>query len=179
MLYPFTDFGSSSSSGIGALGLDGQALLIQLVTFVLAFLVLKRFAFKPIMKVLDARRATIESGVKLGEQMQKERAAAAAMVAEQLRAARTQADAVLAAAEEAAQETTRQAEAKAREKAEAILTEATERTLQDMARARKRLEGELVGLVSDATEAIIGEKVDARKDAALLDKALKVRQEAV
>jgi hypothetical protein len=30
-----------------------------------------------------------------------------------------------------------------------------------------------VSLISDATEAIIGEKVDATKDAALIDRALK------
>ena len=66
-----------------------------------------------------------------------------------------------------------EAEGKAKEKADGIVAEAKERTTQDVARARKKLEGELVGLISDATEAIIDEKVDAKKDAALIDKALK------
>ena len=35
------------------------------------------------------------------------------------------------------------------------------------------LEKELVGLISDATEAIIEEKVDARKDAQIIERALK------
>ena len=69
MLNTLTNFGDSSS-GLGALGLDGRALIIQLITFVLALLILKRYAFKPISKVLNERRELIESGVKLGEEMQ-------------------------------------------------------------------------------------------------------------
>jgi F-type H+-transporting ATPase subunit b len=67
-------FGESSSSGLGALGVDPKAFLIQLVTFVLAFLVLRKYAFKPILTTLQQRRETIESGVTLGEEMKKERA---------------------------------------------------------------------------------------------------------
>ena len=69
----------------------------------------------------------------------------------------------------------REAETKAHEKADAIIKEAKQHTLQDVARARKQLEQELIGLISDATEAIIDEKIDAKKDAALIDKALKGR----
>jgi len=69
----------------------------------------------------------------------------------------------------------REAEGKAQDKAAGILKDAEERIKTDTARARKKLEGELVGLISDATEAIIGEKVDAKKDAALIDAALKGR----
>jgi len=64
-----TQFAAETSSGIGALGVDGRALVIQLVTFALAYWVLRRFAFKPILKVLQDRRDLIESGVQIGEQM--------------------------------------------------------------------------------------------------------------
>jgi len=46
MLQIISVFGETSSSGLGALGISGQALLIQLITFGLAFLVLRRYAFK-------------------------------------------------------------------------------------------------------------------------------------
>lgn len=174
MLHTLSNFGDSSS-GLGALGVDGKALVIQLVTFVLALLVLKRYAFKPISKALNDRRELIESGVKIGEDMQKQQVKLEAKVNATLTEARTQADGILATAQDAARDAVREAEVKAREKADAILAEAKQRTLQDVARARKQLEQELVGLISDATEAIIDEKVDAKKDAALIDKALKGR----
>lgn len=166
-------FAAETSSGIGALGFDGIAFLIQLTTFVLIFLVLRKFAFKPIIKVLNERRETIESGVKLGEEMQKENAKLDVKIAKILQDTRTEADGIINDAQEAARQTVREAEDKAREKASGILKEAESRIEQDTARARQQLEKELVGLVSDATEAIIGEKVDAKKDAQLIDRALK------
>ncbi|HVI60742.1 MAG TPA: ATP synthase F0 subunit B, partial [Candidatus Saccharimonadales bacterium] len=75
MISAFTQFAAAeNASGLGALGFDPKAFLIQLTTFVLAYLVLRRFAFGPITKLLDERRETIERGVKLGEDMQKEKA---------------------------------------------------------------------------------------------------------
>ena len=171
-----TQFGSDSSSGIGALGVDGKALIIQLVTFVLAYFVLQRYAFKPILKVLKERRDLIEQGVSLGEKMKKDQANVEAEIASKIQAARAEADGIIASAEETSKQTVRAAEDKARLKAEGILKDADARIVSETQRARKALEGELVGLISDATEVIIGEKVDAKKDAQLIDRALKGQQ---
>ena len=171
-----TNFAAESgASGIGALGIDGKALVIQLVTFALAFLVLKKWAFGPIVRIMDERRKTIEAGVELGEQMKKDKVALEAKVAEELAKARQEADGIVASANESGRQSIRDAEAKAAEKAAVIVKEGEERAKTEMARARKALESEIVGLVSAATEAIIGEKVDAKKDAALIDAALKGR----
>lgn len=169
---------ADSSSGIGALGIDGRAFIIQLITFVLAYLVLRKWAFGPIMRVMNERRRIIEDGVKLGEKMQKEQTALEERVAKALADARTEADGIVATAQEEARSTVREAEEKARTKADGILNDAEERIKQDTQRARQKLEKELVGLISDATEAIIEEKVDATKDAALIDKALRERANA-
>lgn len=164
---------ADSSSGLGALGIDGKALAIQLITFVLAFLVLQHWAFKPIVKMMERRRETIEKGVHLGEQMQKEQAALEEKVAQQLHEARSKADDIVAGAHNQARQTVQEAEDQANKKADGIIASAQDRIAQDTARARKQLEQEVVSLVSEATEAIIDEKVDAKKDAALIDKALK------
>lgn len=164
---------TSEASGIGALGVDGKAFVIQLVTFVLAFVVLKQYAFKPIMKVLEERRRVIEDGVTLGEEMKKERTTLEAQISEKLADAREQADAIVASAHNDAREVIREAEDKASAKADSILVDAKNRIDQETARARQNLEKEMVSLVSEATEAIIGEKVDAKKDAALVERALK------
>jgi F-type H+-transporting ATPase subunit b len=172
MLHSLFIFGDSSS-GLGALGVDGQAFLIQLITFVLAYFVLRQFAFGPILKVLKNRRETIESGVRLGEEMKSERAKLEAQIEEALHKSRQQADKIIAGAEDAGRQAIREAEDKARQKATGILKEAESRIGQDTARARKQLEKDFVGLVADATEAIIHEKVDATKDASLIEHALK------
>ena len=174
MLTQFAD----SSSGIGALGFNGKDFLIQLITFGLAYLVLRRYAFGPILKALKQRRETIESSVKLAEQLQKEQADLTTKVEAMLHETRLQADGILADAQSAARQTISDTEAKARDKAANILKEAESRVDQETARVRHQLEKELVGLVADATEAIIDEKVDAKKDAQLIERALKGRQTA-
>jgi len=173
MIQPLTQFAADSSSGIGALGFDGKAFVIQLITFLLAFWVLERYAFKPILKVMRERRETIESGVALGEQMKREQAELEKKVEQMIHDARAEADGIIANAQEAGKNAIKEAEDKARDKAAGILKEAESRIVQDTARARKALEKELVGLISDATEAIIQEKVDAKKDASLIERALK------
>jgi F-type H+-transporting ATPase subunit b len=172
MLPAFTHFGADSTSGIGALGINGSSLIIQLLTFLFAYVVLRKYAFKPILRVLQERRDVIESGVKLGEEMQKEKAALETKVAEELRAARKQADGIIADAHDAGQAAVKAAEDKAREKADNIVKEAAAQTAQDAARVRAQIEKEVVGLISDATEAIIDEKLDDKKDAVLIKRVL-------
>lgn len=173
MVHLLTQFGAEQSDGIGALGINAQSFIIQLITFIIVLWVLRRFAFKPILKVMDERRKTIESGVKLGEEMQKRQVAVEAEAEKTLQQARKEADGIIAQSHDAARQVATEVETKARKKADGILAEAEDRITQETARARKQLEKEIVSLVSDATEAIIGEKVDDKKDAALIEKALK------
>ena len=164
---------AASTSGIGALGFKGTSFLIQLITFILAFLVLKRYAFGPIIKVLNERHKVIDEGVKLGEKMKEDEAKLEAEVEKTLHETRTKADDILASAQESARQAIRSAEEQAKAKADNILDAAENRIVQETAQARTKLEKEIVGLVADVSEAIIKEKVDVKKDAELIDSALK------
>ena len=63
-----------SGSPLAALGVDGKSLVFQLITFLFVFLILKRFAFKPISNMLRERRKLIDEGVRAGQELEKERA---------------------------------------------------------------------------------------------------------
>lgn len=170
-------FGDDSSV-FSALGISGQAFLIQLATFLVAFLVLRQWAFKPVLKMLDERRKRIEDGLKLGEQMEADKAKLDEDVARALHKARAEADGIVGAADASAKQTVQAAEDTARKRADDIVADAHEQIKQATRRERKRLEREIVGLVSEVSEAIIHEKVDSQKDAALIDRALKERTSA-
>ena len=172
MLQSLTFFGAEAT-GLAALGFDGQAFLIQLITFALAYFVLRRFAFGPILKVLRERRETIENGVKLGIEMKQERAKLEAEVEKVLHKTRQEADKIINDAQESGRQAIREAEDKARQKAAGVLKEADSRITQDVARARKQLEKETVALIAETTEAILDEKIDTPKDTALIQKFLK------
>jgi F-type H+-transporting ATPase subunit b len=171
MLNTLTQFGSSS--GIGALGFDPQAFLIQLVTFVIALLVLRKYAFRPILQVMKERRELIEKGVSLGEQMQKEKVDMEAKVEDVLHESRVKADGIIRAAEDQARATVKASEDQAKDRANDILNSAEDRIKQETIQARRQLEKEVVDLIAETTEVVIKEKVDAKKDNDLIKRALK------
>lgn len=176
MIYLFAAEGAERAAEGLPLGLSPKAFLIQLVTFVLVFMVLKRFAFKPITAMLEKRRQTIDDGVRLGQKLEKEKDKLDQEVARVMREARHEADKIIAAGHKDARQSVRDAEKNAQVKAERILKDAEERIHEETEHARRKLEKDLVGLVSEATETIVGEKVDAKKDAELVKKAMKGRQ---
>jgi F-type H+-transporting ATPase subunit b len=171
MVILLTQF-ADNSTGLGALGLNLSSFIIQLLTFVIALLILKRWAFKPILRIMNERKKTIAKGVELGEQMQKDKEKLDETIEKQLSEARDKADSILASANEAAKDTVRKAEVDAETKAKVIIDEAKAQTKQDMALAKKKLESEIIDLVADATEVITGDKIDRKKDAELIDRAL-------
>jgi len=166
---------ATASKGL-PLGLSLSAFIVQLITFIFVFLVLKKFAFKPIVKLLETRRKTIEDGVLLGEQMEKRQTHLEEEAAAVIREARHEADHIIANAHKESREVIHSAEKDAKSKVESILKDADERIKEDTDRARRSLEKDLVGLVSEATETIVHEKVDAKKDSGLIDKVLKDRR---
>lgn len=169
----------ASASGLGALGVGLKEFIIQLITFLLALFVLKKWAFGPIVKILGERRKVIEDGVKLGEKMRSEEAKVEADIEAALHDARTKADQVISDANQTARQLIAEAEADAISKAEVILNEAKQRTVLEMEHAKRRLESDVANLVAQATASVLDEKVDAKKDAGLIERALGSVRKAV
>lgn len=157
----------------GILGFSVESLAIQLITFVIVFALLKKFAFDKIVKMLDERHKVIDEGVRHGQQMKAEREKFEAEIAATSRDARHKADEIIGDAQKEAREIVRDAEKAAHSKSENILKDAEARINEEAEQAKRRLEKDVAELVSEATEALVEEKVDAKKDAALIDKALR------
>jgi F-type H+-transporting ATPase subunit b len=155
------------------LGLSLQSFIIQLITFVIIFFLLKRFAFTPIVKMLDKRHKVIDEGVRHGLEMEKERTRLETETAKIIREARHDADAIIGDAQKEGREIVREAEKSAHKKSEVMLADAEARINEEAEQARRRVEKDIVGLVSEATEAVVEEKIDAKKDADLIDRAIK------
>ena len=172
MLHTYFAATEGAEAGL-PLGLSASAFVIQLITFVFVFLLLKKFAFKPITKILEKRRQTIDDGVRLGRKLENEKARLDEQVAKVMREARHDADKIIAAGHKDARQVVRDAEKNAQAKADRILADAEERIHEESEHARRKLEKDLIGLVSEATETIVGEKVDAKKDAELVKKVMK------
>jgi F-type H+-transporting ATPase subunit b len=169
-------FFGQTSSGIGAFGINIQSLVIQLVTFLLVFWVLKRFAFKPILQLLQKRREIIENGVKYGVDIKRQHDELKEEIEAEFHQARLNADKIIESARHEAHAIIDKAEEAARMNADIILLEANQRIKQEQIRLRRQVEQETVGLIIEATESIIKEKIDPIKDAELIDRALQESQ---
>lgn len=170
-----TNFGAEAAEkeGFAALGFDPKAFLIQLVTFLLVFYILKRSVFGRVVDILEKRRIAIEDGVKLTQEAKAHAEQLERQIAEAHKQARQEANKLLTATKGQADDIIRAAEQSAATKADNILRDAKKKIIEETERARRSLERETVDLVIQATEAVSHEKLDAKKDAALIKQALR------
>jgi len=162
----------ATSSGLGALGVSWSALVIQLITFILGFFVVKKYAVKPIMKILDERHQKIETGLKLSEKLIKQEKELQIKVESMIHQARVNADQIIADSKEEAQAMIKKAEVEANKRAELIINEAQERINLETARAKRELEKDILTLIGETTEALLREKIDRDKDIKLISRLL-------
>lgn len=167
-----TYFAATAEEG-GILGFSVEALIIQIVTFILIFILLKKFAFNKIIALLDQRHKVVNEGVRHGLRMKQEREKFEKETGKIAREARHQADEIISDAQKEARDIIREAEKAAHKKSEIMLKDTEERINEEVKQAKRKLERDVAELVSEATEAVVEEKVDAKKDAALIDKAIK------
>jgi len=155
-----------------ALGLDWKLFLAQLVNFGLLVFILSRFAFKPLIAAMKARRKEIEEGISNAERAKKSLADAdrevKALETKAHREARDIVDASRLDAERVRAELLVQAKAEA----EREQTQAKERIASERDAMMRSLRGELAGLVVLATEKVAGEHLPESSRRSLAEEAV-------
>ncbi|MBI4120242.1 MAG: hypothetical protein HY454_02135 [Parcubacteria group bacterium] len=131
------------SALLNQLGIDGKLLLAQGVNFAVVLVALTFLVYKPLVKLLNERRAKIETGLKNAAAAQKRLEEIDALKAARLAEAEKEALAVIIQAEKEAGQRAQEITAGADLKADAILKEA-----QEIAEHKKQLE--LQNLASEA-----------------------------
>lgn len=164
---------SHSPSIFEALGLNWTLLIEQAIAFLILVWILGKFVYPVLIKSIDTRREQIEAGMKEAQESHAALEKAEAKVEELLAQARTEADEILARSHQEAGAMVAEAEAKAQHRAEQIVTDARAQLETDVIKAREALKKDTIALVATATERVIDEKLDERKDASLISKALK------
>lgn len=167
-----TEAHTESQSLFEALGINVQLLIVQVVSFLILLAILRKFVYPTLIKAIDDRQAKIEASTKAAETAQAKAEKAEADVEKAFKQARKEADAVLETAHKEAAVMLETAETKAKKRAEHIVSEARSQLDQDILAAREALRKDTRELVAMATEKIVREKIDATKDAALIDRAI-------
>lgn len=143
------------------------------ITFLLLLVVLSKFAWGPIVKMLNERESTIREAI---ESAKKERAEAEKLMAEQKAAlsTATREAAELAKRNQAEVETLRQElTAKARKEADELVASARKQIVEEKAKAVTELRGMVADLAIEAAGKLVKANLDDKAQRALVEDYLK------
>ncbi len=176
MIHILTQLAATASEepqGIAALGIEPLAILAQGITFITLFFLIKKFALGKIVNTLEQRRITIEESLDKAEELNKQNQEAEKRVNELLGQARKESEEIITKSREEAGAIVATAENNAETKAEKIIADGKLQIEAEVLKARAALKKETLGLVAQATAAVLEESVDAKKNEALITKALR------
>ena len=176
MIYLPTQFAAEatdSSGGLGAFNINLKDFIFQLITFLIVLAVLRKWVIPKIVETMEKRQDMLEQSLKNAKATEEALTKAEARAEEILARARKEADEALAETKKAASGIITNAETAASERAAIIIKEAEARLNEEREKLRQELRQELAVLVADATEKIIEEKLDAKQDMSLIERAIK------
>jgi len=137
-------------------GVDWSHLLAQIVSFCIVCFILYRFAYRPVLKMLEVRRQQIALGMANAQRIEAELARTEAQRQEVMAQANAQATRFIEEARVAAARVQAQETQKAIAAAEQIMSKAREAAARDHERMLTELKREVGRLVVQATAAVTG-----------------------
>jgi len=152
-------------------GFDVWIFLSQVISFVIVALVLRQFAYKPILKVLEERRQRIAEGLLNAEKIKQQLAEAEQRHAEILTKANAQAQKMIDEARESAAHVAERKQQEAVAAAEQIMAKAREASAIEHERTMTELKRELGRLVVNTTAKVTGKVLTTEDQKRLQDEA--------
>jgi F-type H+-transporting ATPase subunit b len=152
-------------------GWEPRLFFSQVISFVIVALLLRRFAYKPILAVLEERRRTIEEGLINAEKIKKELAEAEKRYQEIVAKANGEAQKMIDEARESAAHLAERKQQEAIGAAGQIIEKARESAALEHERTMEKLKHELGRLVVDTTAKVTGKVLTADDQRRLQEEA--------
>lgn len=153
-------------------GVNWKLLLAQVVNFSILVYVLKRFAYGPVVGMLQERERRIKRGLEDSAEAERKLAEAAEKEDEILEGAREKAVAVVTGAEEVAYRKEAEIVDVAHRKAEQVLASAQRRIEEDRAKAGDEIRRDAAELVALASARVLSRLEPDERDKHLVKEAL-------
>ena len=147
-------------------------ILASLLNLLLMFLIVKRFLYRPVRKMLDRRRATIDRDYSEASRAKEEALADRAAYRERLDGAAAEAESVIRAAVETASRREKDLLDEAKKKAEGILKQAETDADLERRKAQETIKDEIVVVSSLLTEKLLEREVKTEDHKQLIDRFL-------
>ncbi len=142
-------------------GVNWQLLISQIILFVIVALALKKFAYAPLLSVLEERRKKIAESLANADRIKHELASAQAKVQEMLTQAGTQANKIIEEARQAAAKVTETETQKAVATAQDIIHKARQANETELAKMKSELRREIGTLAVKAAMQVTGKVLTA------------------
>ncbi len=155
-----------------ALGISLANFVVQMGAFVLFVLIFWKYALGPIVRMLEARQATIRESVEEAERVRREMAAAEARNEEILLEARREAQQILANAREQAVQNVARSREQAQRQSDEIVAQAQSVIQAEVTQARLDLRREVADLAVEAASRIVRANLDRDAQARLIEETL-------
>ncbi|MBA2743536.1 MAG: F0F1 ATP synthase subunit B [Chthoniobacterales bacterium] len=168
MLAAITDIARDTGE---TFGFNVWMFLSQVISFAIVAFLLRRFAYKPILAVLEERRQRIAEGLLNAEKIKQQLAEAEQRYGEILSNANAAAQKMIEEARESASHVAERKQQEAVVAAEQILAKAREASAIEHERTMTQLKRELGRLVVDTTAKVTGKVLDANDQRRLQDEA--------
>lgn len=143
-------------------------IVSQIIAFLIMLAVLRRFAWKPLLQLMDQRREKISNEFAAIEQRQQEVDALRASYEEKLADINTLAKKIGQEELSKAREKARGIEKEAQNRGHEIMTNAQIAAEDELVKARSKLKKEIVSLTMAATEAVLKKNMDKERQSELI-----------
>ena len=148
-------------------------VIVSALNFILFFVIIWTFAFKPVSGMLSERKSKIEQGLKDAEQARNDRENAEQERIATLAEARRESNEILARAQKVAQETRDADIAATREELERLRVKAASEIEAEKTRAIQEVRGEVADLALLAASKVVGETMTDERQRRLVEEFLR------
>ncbi len=154
------------------LQLEWQQLLSQAISFLVLVWIMKRFAWRPLLGVLDQRRARIEQDLSEAASKKEELARLQAEYGQRLAKIEEEARTKIQQAILEGKRISLEVQEQARQQARAIIAKSQETVELEIAKARVTLRDQVAAMTIEAVERILQQKLDPKTDHTLVESVL-------
>ena len=154
------------------LELDLQQIVSQAISFIVLLMILRRFAWRPLLTILDERRRHIETTLQDVASKKTELERLQADYAKRLAKIDDEARVKIQQAVLEGKRIAIEVQEDARVQAQAILAKSKETVELELAKAKVTLRDQVADMTVEAVERVLQQKLDAKTDRALVESAL-------
>lgn len=164
---------AEAKSGLGTLGIDANIFIAQLVNFLIVLLVLWKFAYKPLLKMLDARSERIEKSLKDAAHVEARVAALEDERKQVINEARAEATKVMDLARIDAEAMKTDMVEKAKREVERVVVHGKAQLKGEQEAMMREARKELIDIAVSAAKKILTEGVDEKKATSLAEEVVR------